>query len=98
MDTYVFTSRSKGDEPITNEGINRVYRKIQKELNLTYNLSSMSLSKTFAYWQIYYCQRDFAKMSKLRELLHTMTIGNDINIFSGYDIKNDNIYINDIDL
>ena len=98
VDTYVFASRSKVYEPITNEGINRVYRKMQKELGLPFNFSTMSLRKTFAYWQIYYCQRDYIKMSKLRELLHTTTMSNDINIFSGFDFENDMIYTNEINL
>ncbi len=97
-DTYVFTSRSKCDEPITSEAINRVYRTIQTDLKLQFNFSTMSLRKTFAYWQIYYCKRDYAKMSKLKELLHTIVVGNDINFFAEYDIENDYTYINDINL
>lgn len=97
-DIYIFTSRSKGNKPITSEAVNRIYRTIQNELELQFNFSMMSLRKTFAYWQIYYCNRDYIKMSKLKELLHTMTIGNDINIFADYHIKNDYTYINDVNL
>lgn len=97
-DIYVFTSRSNSSKPVTSEAINRVYRKIQDELYLSFNFSTMSLRKTFAYWQIYYCKRDYVKMSKLKDLLHTLTIGNDINIFANYDIHNDMVYINDINL
>lgn len=97
-DGYVFESRSKPYKPITSEAVNKKYRTIQEELNLNFDFSTMSLRKTFAYWQIFYCHRDYVKMSKLKELLHTMNIGNDINIFACYDINNDKVYINDINL
>lgn len=98
IDIYVFTSRSYKDRYITNEAVNKVYRAIQKELDLPFNFSTMSLRKTFAYWQIQECKRDYVKMSKLKRLLHSMTIGNDINIFAEYNINDDMIYINDVNL
>ncbi len=98
IDIYIFTSRSYKNRCITSEAINKRYRAIQKELDLSFNFSTMSLRKTFAYWQIQECKRDYVKMSKLKRLLHNTNISNDINIFAEYNINDDMIYINDVNL
>lgn len=91
---YVFGN----NRPIVIQTMNKVFSDIKKELGLPYILSSLSLHKTFIYWQIYYNNKDYIKMSKLNHLIHKSTLNNDLNSYSEYDIKNDYLYINDVNL
>ena len=91
---YVF-----GDnKPITIQAINILYGKIEKELALDYNFSALSLHKTFVYWQIANAHFDYNKMSKLKNLLYINEKNKSINIYSEYNINDDIIYINDVNL
>lgn len=65
---------------------------------LYFNLSinTGSLYKTFIYWQIYYNRRDYIKLAKLQDMLYP-TLTNLWKI-SNYNIDNDYIYINDVNL
>ena len=86
---------------ITYNATNKVYQQMCIDLGLNLELTNMSLHKTFIYWQIYYCNKDYVKMSKL----YYMTARNtdyrrekDINAYAEYDIHDDMIYINDVNL
>lgn len=92
---YIFGNRK--DKPITSSAINKVYRDIHKDLNIgDLCLNTGSLYKTFIYWQIYYNRRDYIKLAKLQDMLYP-TLTNLWKI-SNYNIDNDYIYINDVNL
>lgn len=91
---YIFGN----DKAFVKQTINKVFGDIEKDLNLSYNLSALSLHKTFIYWQIVNYHYDYIKMSKLRYLMHKTYKDKDINTYSEYNINDDLIYINDINL
>ena len=98
-DEYIFAAKSNAQQPMTLETINVILRRIEKHLQLPYNLSAFSLRRTFVYWQIIYCKRDYNKIVKLKELLNIATMNkSDINTFAEYEFNNDKIYINDVNL
>ena len=78
--------------------INGVFGDIEKDLNLSYNLSTLSLHKTFINWQIVNYHYDYVKMSKLRYLIYQTSKSKDLNTYAEYNINDDMIYINDINL
>ena len=50
---YVFEPLGRNfGKPISFEGINKMLRIVTRECNLPYNITALSLRKTFAYWQI----------------------------------------------
>ena len=53
-DEYIFAAKSNAKQPMTLETINVILRRIEKHLQLPYNLSAFSLRRTFVYWQIIY--------------------------------------------
>lgn len=95
IDTYVFSTTGR---PPVIQTINAVLGNIERDLNLGYNLSSLSLFKTFVYWQIYYCHNDYIKMVKLEQITHLAAQAKNLTSFAEYPICNDNIYINDVNL
>ena len=91
---YIF-----GDnEPLVIQTINKVFEDAEKELQLSYNLSASSLHKTFIYWQVVNYHYDYVKMSKLRYLMYKTYKTKDINTYAEYNINDNQIYINDINL
>ena len=91
---YIFGN----NKPFKIQTINIFLGKIEKELQLSYNLSASSLHKTFVYWQIVNYHYDHVKMSKLRYLMYKTNRDKDINVYAEYNIDDDMIYINDINL
>ena len=92
---YIFGNRK--DKPITSSAINKVYRDMHKDLNIgDLCLNTGSLYKTFIYWQIYYNRRDYIKLAKLQDMLYPTSIN--LWKISNYNIDNDYIYINDVNL
>lgn len=92
---YIFGNRK--DKPITSSAINKVYRDIHKDLNIgDLCLNTGSLYKTFIYWQIYYNRRDYIKLAKLQDMLYPTSTN--LWKISNYNIDNDYIYINDVNL
>ena len=98
-DNYKYYQYIFGDnEPLVIQTINGVFGDAEKDLQLNYNLSTSSLHRTFVYWQIVNHHYDYVKMSKLRYLMHKTYKTKDINTYSEYNINDDQIYINDINL
>lgn len=97
---YMFEGIGNKKESITYQATNKVYSKIQDILQLDFEFSNISLHKTFVYWQIYYCHRDYVKMSKLRLLTRESTLAKerDLNTYANFNIPDDMIYINDVNL
>ena len=92
---YHFSKYVFGDsKPLSIETINRIFRMIRKDLSLDYDLSSLSLRKTFVYWQIKTCNHDYVKMSKLTQLLYPSCPN--INQYCEYEINDDLRYINNV--
>lgn len=95
FDNYVFGNRK--NKPIISSTINKVYRDIHKDLNIgNLCLNTGSLYKTFIYWQIYYNCRDYIKLAKLQDMLYPTSTN--LWKISSYNIDNDYIYINDVNL
>lgn len=94
-DVYIFAGLD--EKPMSVESFRRVYKDIQKELALPYNINVLSLHKTFVYWQIVNGKNNYNRMSKLRYLLYPIS-RYDINDFAEYDIGNDFVYMNDVNL
>lgn len=98
-DNYKYYQYIFGDnEPLVIQTINGVFGDIEKDLNLSYNLSTLSLHKTFIYWQVVNYHYDYVKMSKLRYLIYQTSKSKDLNTYAEYNINDDMIYINDINL
>lgn len=99
-DIYVFTGIGHKQNHIRYESMNKMYRILEKELRLNFEFSNLTLHKTFVYWQIYYCHRDYVKMSKLRLITKESIQAKerDINVYADYNINDDMIYINDVNL
>lgn len=100
-DKYIFSGIGRNQGNMTYAATNKMYRIIQDKLSLDFNFSNLSLHKTFVYWQIYYNHRDYIKMSKLRYMTSRNAkskMDNDINVYADYQIYNDMIYINDVNL
>lgn len=97
---YIFEGIGNKKESITYQATNKVYSKIQDILHLDFEFSNISLHKTFVYWQIYYCHRDYVKMSKLRLITRESIQAKerDLNTYANYNIYDDMIYINDVNL
>lgn len=94
LNNYIFGNCTR---PLTSSGINRVYRDIHKELNIgDLCLNTGSLYKTFIYWQIYYNCRDYIKLAKLQDMLYPTSTN--LWKIANYNIDNDYIYINDVNL
>lgn len=98
---FVFEGIGYKQDNIRYESVNKMYRSLKDILNLSFDFSSLSLHKTFVYWQIYYCNSDYIRMSKLyyltaRNIDHRRN--SDINSYAEYDINDDMIYINDVNL
>ena len=91
---YIFGN----DKPMVIQTVNKVLGDAEKELQLPYNLSALSLHKTFIYWQIINYHYDYIRMSKLKYLIYQTSKNKDINTYSEYNINDDMIYINDINL
>ena len=86
---------------MTYAATNKMYGIVRNTLDLHFEFSTLSLHKTFVYWQIYYCNSDYIKMAKLYYLIarNTETRRNkDINSYAEYDINDNMIYINDVNL
>lgn len=95
FNNYVFGNRR--NKPITSSTINKVYRDIHKDLNIgNLCLNTGTLYKTFIYWQIYYNRRDYIKLAKLQDMLYPTSTN--LWKISNYNIDNDYIYINDVNL
>lgn len=95
FNNYVFGNRK--NKPIISSTINKVYRDIHKDLNIgNLCLNTGSLYKTFIYWQIYYNCRDYIKLAKLQDMLYPTSTN--LWKISSYNIDNDYIYINDVNL
>lgn len=95
FNNYVFGNRR--NKPIISSTINKVYRDIHKDLNIgNLCLNTGSLYKTFIYWQIYYNRRDYIKLAKLQDMLYPTSTN--LWKISNYNIDNDYIYINDVNL
>lgn len=98
-DNYKYYQYIFGDnKSFVIQTINKVLGDVEKELQLDYNLSALSLHKTFIYWQIVNYYYDYNKMSKLRYLMYKTNKDKDINTYAEYNINDDLIYINDINL
>ena len=98
-DNYKYYQYIFGDnKSFVIQTINKVLGDAEKELQLDYNLSALSLHKTFIYWQIVNYYYDYNKMSKLRYLMYKTNKDKDINTYAEYNINDDLIYINDINL
>lgn len=98
-DNYKYYQYIFGDnEPLVIQTINGVFGDAEKDLQLNYNLSTSSLHRTFVYWQIVNHHYDHVKMSKLRYLMYKTNKDKDINTYAEYNINDDLIYINDINL
>lgn len=97
---YIFEGIGSKKDNITYQATNKVYSKIQDILHLGFEFSNISLHKTFVYWQIYYCHRDYVRMTKLRLITKESELAKerDINTYANFDIHDDMIYINDINL
>lgn len=91
---YVFGNNN----PLVIQTINKVLGDAEENLHLQYNLSALSLHKTFIYWQIVNYHYDHVKMSKLRYLIYQTSKSKDLNTYAEYNINDDMIYINDINL
>lgn len=95
FNNYVFGNRR--NKPITSSTINKVYRDIHKDLNIgNLCLNTGTLYKTFIYWQIYYNCRDYIKLAKLQDMLYPTSTN--LWKIANYNIDNDYIYINDVNL
>lgn len=95
FNNYVFGNRK--NKPIISSTINKVYRNIHKDLNIgNLCLNTGSLYKTFIYWQIYYNCRDYIKLAKLQDMLYPTSTN--LWKIANYNIDNDYIYINDVNL
>lgn len=95
FNNYVFGNRR--NKPIISSTINKVYRDIHKDLNIgNLCLNTGSLYKTFIYWQIYYNRRDYIKLAKLQDMLYPTSTN--LWKIANYNIDNDYIYINDVNL
>lgn len=95
FNNYVFGNRK--NKPIMSSTINKVYRDIHKDLNIgNLCLNTGSLYKTFIYWQIYYNCRDYIKLAKLQDMLYPTSTN--LWKIANYNIDNDYIYINDVNL
>lgn len=98
-DNYKYYQYIFGDnKSFVIQTINKVLGDVEKELQLDYNLSALSLHKTFIYWQIINYYYDYNKMSKLRYLIYKTNRDKDLNTYAEYNINDDLIYINDINL
>ena len=97
---YIFEGIGSKKESITYQATNKVYGKLQETLHLDFEFSNISLHKTFVYWQIYYCHRDYVKMSKLRLITKESVQAKerDLNVYANYNLHDDKIYINDVNL
>ena len=91
---YIFGN----NKPFVKQTINKILGNAEKELQLSYNLSTSSLHKTFINWQIVNYHYDYVKMSKLRYLIYQTSKSKDLNTYAEYNINDDMIYINDINL
>ena len=91
---YIFGN----NKPFVKQTINKILGDAEKELQLPYNLSTSSLHRTFVYWQIVNYYYDYVKMSKLRYLMYKTNRDKDLNTYAEYNINDDLIYINDINL
>lgn len=91
---YVFGD----DSPLVIQTINKALGDVEKALCLPYNLSALSLHKTFIYWQIVNYHYDYIKMSKLKYMLYQTSKNKDLNTYAEYNINDDMIYINDVNL
>jgi len=87
-----------GNKSLVIQTINKVLGVAEKNLHLQYNLSALSLHKTFIYWQVVNYHYDYVKMSKLRYLIYQTSKSKDLNTYAEYNINDDMIYINDINL
>lgn len=87
-----------GNKSLVIQTINKVLGVAEKNLHLQYNLSALSLHKTFIYWQVVNYHYDYTKMSKLRYLIYQTSKSKDLNTYAEYNINDDMIYINDINL
>ena len=95
FNNYVFGNRR--NKPITSSTINKVYRDIHKDLNIgNLCLNTGTLYKTFIYWQIYYNRRDYIKLAKLQDMIYPTSTN--LWKIANYNIDNDYIYINDVNL
>lgn len=95
FNNYVFGNRR--NKPIISSTINKVYRDIHKDLNIgNLCLNTGTLYKTFIYWQIYYNRRDYIKLAKLQDMLYPTSTN--LWKIANYNIDNDYIYINDVNL
>lgn len=93
-DIYVFGH----NKPLTIQSFNTCFRNIKSELKLDFNFSCLSLHKSFIYWQIKRNHFDYVKMTKLKEIYRDLEVGKEINGYCQYNIDNDYIYINDVNL
>lgn len=91
---YIFGN----NKPLVIQTINKILGNAEKDLHLQYNLSALSLHKTFIYWQVVNYHYDYVKMSKLRYLIYQTSKSKDLNTYAEYNINDDLIYINDINL
>ena len=97
LNNYVFGNRA--DKSITSGCINNVCRDIHKNLNIgDLCLNTGSFVKTFIYWQIYYNRRDYIKLAKLQDMLYPKSSNYNLCKIANYNIDNDYIYINDVNL
>ena len=90
---YVFDVRGK---PISFEGINKMLRKATKECKLPYNITALSLRKTFAYWQIDMYKHDYQKLCDLQDILGNTSCNLKVTFeYAEYPLDNSYMYINE---
>lgn len=96
--TYIFSRNTDGEKRIALQTVEHYQEWIDDDLQLPFKFSPISLRKTFVYWQIYYNKRDYIKMTKLNELIHEGYDYTSIHKYSEFEVVNDKIYVNDVNL
>lgn len=90
---YIFYTRNKA---ISYEGINKMLRIATKECDLPYNITALSLRKTFAYWQIDMYKYDYKKLCQLQDILGNTRCNLKTTFeYAEYPLDNSYMYINE---
>ena len=90
---YIFYTRNKA---ISYQGINKMLRIATKECDLPYNITALSLRKTFAYWQIDMYKYDYKKLCQLQDILGNTRCNLKTTFdYAEYPLDNSYMYINE---
>ena len=94
---YVFEPLGRNlGKPISFEGINKMLRIATRECNLPYNITALSLRKTFAYWQIDMYKYDYKKLCQLQDILGNTKCNLKVTFeYAEYPLDNSYMYINE---